>query len=73
MSTHISNFGAYGANLKRYASRDGYLPTDDSDRDALYWGRDWTDDEWDEFRAEATEAIEHAQAGLDGWRSERVS
>ena len=72
MAYHVTNFGSFSGNLKRYADTRGFIPEPGDKIDEMAYPGDWdfTEEEWEEFVAEAAAATRRAQVELDAWREQ---
>ena len=70
MAYHVSNYGSFAGDLRRFADLDGYVPEPGDSHDDLDWdsATEWTDDAWREHVAGAETARKAAAAELAAWR-----
>ena len=63
MKFPAGNFGSFGGGLRRYADRDGNIPSNGADFGSMNYSPMWTPDdgEWAEFVADAVEATGEAE------------
>jgi hypothetical protein len=69
---NINNLGDFARIVKRYADRNDYVP-ESGDRPELFtWLQpcEWTEESWEQWVADATEATREAEQAIAEWQKQ---